>query len=59
MAVGAVALSLSAAVIGSAFLIYLNGLGLWQGVATYSAFGLVALTAILSVAAIGLEAGEN
>lgn len=52
MAVGAVALSLSVATLGSALLIIFNGLGVWQGVMTYSALGFFALLAILSIAAI-------
>jgi hypothetical protein len=52
MAVGAVALSLSVATLGSLWISIMNGLALWQGVATYSALGFVALLSILSIAAV-------
>lgn len=52
MAIGAVALSLSIATFGSLWLSIMNGLALWQGVATYSALGIVVLLLILSVAAL-------
>lgn len=52
MAIGAVALSLPVALLGSVLVSVLNGLDLWQCFAAYSIVGFITLLLIVTASAI-------
>lgn len=54
MAIGAVALSLPFAFIGSVYVSFLNELGIWQGLAAYSLLGTLILLGYLVASSIEL-----